>query len=263
MTGKGKGFKVIILGSGTAVPSLARSACAALVVFEDVVFLLDSGPGTMRRLLEAGGSIFDVTHLGLSHLHPDHTGELVSFLFANKYPDASLRQTPLTLIGAKGLVSFYKQLKAIYGEWIDLDGKLELVEMDHTRPDEKVFPSFVLQTTPVRHRPESIAFRIDGPDSKSMVYSGDTDVSEHLVQIANGADLLICEAAFPDELKVEGHLTPSLAGKIATRAKVGQLVLTHFYPPCEQADMAGQCRSTYAGPLELARDLLSFNMMDL
>lgn len=260
MTGNGKEFNVIILGSGTAVPSLARSACAALTVFDDVVFLLDSGPGTMRRLLEAGGSVFDVTHLGLSHLHPDHSGELVSFLFANKYPDARLRKAPLTLIGAKGLISFYNQLKAIYGDWIDLDGKLELVEVDNTRPDEKVFSRFVLQTTPVRHRPESVAFRINGPNSKSIVYSGDTDVSENLVEIAKGADLLICEAAFPDELKAEGHLTPSLAGKIATRAGVGRLVLTHFYPPCDRADMAGQCRSTYAGPLELARDLLTFNM---
>lgn len=262
-TSSRKPFKVIILGSGTVVPSLSRSACAALAVFDDVVFLLDSGPGTMRRLLEAGFSIFDVTHMGLSHLHPDHSGELVSFLFANKYPDASLRQTPLTLIGAKGMATFFEQLKSIYGEWIDLNGKLELVEMDNTGPDEKTFGRFVLQTAPVRHRPESIAFRINGPYSKSIVYSGDTDVSENLVELANGADLLICEAAFPDELKVEGHLTPSLAGKMATRAGVGRLVLTHFYPPCEQADMTGQCRTTYAGPLELARDLLSVDMETL
>jgi len=260
MTAGTKEFTVTILGSGTAVPSLARSACAVLLTFDDVVLLLDSGPGTMRRLLEAGFSVFDVTHMGISHLHPDHTGELVSFLFANKYPDASLRQQPLTLIGAKGLTSFYNQLKGIYGEWIDMAGNLKLVEMDNTAPGEKIFSNFLLQTTPVWHRPESIAFRINVPNAKSIVYSGDTDVSENLVVLSKDADLLICEAAFPDEMKRDGHLTPSLAGKMASRAKVRHLVLTHFYPPCEQADMIGQCRSTYTGPLELAYDLLSFNM---
>ncbi len=56
-------------------------------------------------------------------------------------------------------------------------------------------------------------------------------------------------------MKVPGHLTPSLAGRIATQAGVKKLVLTHFYPECEQVDIAKQCRKTYQGPLELAEDL--------
>ena len=252
-------LKLTILGSGTCVPSLARSACSALVTFNEVLFLLDLGPGTMRRLLEAGVSIFDVTHIGLSHFHPDHTGELVSFLFANKYPDGSLRQKPLTIIGGPGIFKFYQGLTDVFGEWIDLAGKLELIETKSTT-DEIAFSGFSLQTAAVRHRPESIAFRINAPNGKSLVYSGDTDVSENLVEISESADILICEAALPDEIKVDGHLTPSLAGKMASRANVKTLVLTHFYPECEQADIEAQCRSTYLGPLELARDLLSLTL---
>ena len=71
---------------------------------------------------------------------------------------------------------------------------------------------------------------------------------------------MICEAAMPDELKKDGHLTPSRAGRIATLAGVGKLVLTHFYPECETADMIEQCRKTYAGPLVLAEDLMSIPM---
>ncbi len=255
-----KEIRIVILGSGTCVPSLARSACSALIIFDDVRFLLDIGPGTMQRLLEAGFSVFDVTHVGISHLHPDHTGELVSFLFANKYPDGSLRQKPLTLIGGTGVSSFYRQLSGIYGEWIDGAGKLKLLEMSSTEPAETRFSSFVLRTAPVRHRPESIAFRIDGPGGKSVVYSGDTDYSESLISLAASADILICEASHPDEHKVDGHLSPSLAGKIATKANVRQLILTHFYPSCEKADMIGQCRRTYDGPISLGRDLLTFKL---
>jgi len=54
------------------------------------------------------------------------------------------------------------------------------------------------------------------------------DFSDNLVALAKDTDLLICESALPDELKVKGHLTPSLAGEIATHANVGKLVLTHW-----------------------------------
>ena len=92
------------------------------------------------------------------------------------------------------------------------------------------------------------------------MYSGDTDVCESLVSIARNADLFICESAVPDDQKVDGHLTPSLAGDIASRAGVGQLVLTHFYPECEKADIIQECRKTFSGPLLLAHDLMKLEL---
>ncbi|MEJ2097967.1 MAG: MBL fold metallo-hydrolase, partial [Deltaproteobacteria bacterium] len=88
---------VTILGSGTCVPSLKRSSCSVLIEMEQEKLLLDSGPGTMHRLLEAGVEIFDLTYICYSHFHPDHTGELVPLIFANKYPDAFQRKHPLAL----------------------------------------------------------------------------------------------------------------------------------------------------------------------
>ena len=95
---------------------------------------------------------------------------------------------------------------------------------------------------------------------EDLVYSGDTDVTENLVELAENADMLICESAMPDGMKVPGHLTPSLAGETAQRAGVKTLVLTHFYPECDQTDVAKQCRKTYAGPLIPARDLLTIQL---
>lgn len=249
---------VRILGSGTCVPSLARSSCSVWVDTDEAGILLDVGPGTMHRLLAAGVRIFDVTHVFLSHFHPDHVGELVSFLFANKYPNARLRTRPLTLIGGNGFLRFFEGLKNVFGDWIVLSPKqLQLREMDTREPDRIHFHNTTVDTAPVVHRPESLAYRITGADGKSVVYSGDTDESESLVTLAAGADIFICETAMPDELKTTGHLTPSQAGRMATRARVGKLVLTHFYPECESADLISQCRRTYHGPVLLAEDLMS------
>jgi len=252
---------ITILGSGTCVPSLKRSACSVLIEVNDQKVLVDCGPGTMHRLLQAGVSIFDLTHLCFSHFHPDHTSELVPLLFATKYPDSGRRQIPLMLVAGQGIRGFYEGLQKVYGHWIELPpGLLHIEALATDKPVTRDLKHFTLQTIPVEHNPESIAFRINDPNGKSVVYSGDTDFSDNLVSLANGADLLICESAFPDAAKVPGHLSPSTAGEIARRANVGQLVLTHFYPECDQADLISECRQTYTGPLILAEDLLKLRL---
>jgi ribonuclease BN (tRNA processing enzyme) len=251
------GIIVTILGSGTCVPSLQRSSCSVLMQVADTRLLFDSGPGTMRRLLEADTTIFDLNYVFYSHFHPDHSAELVPLIFATKYPDGNRRQSPLTIAAGRGFADFFAGLKAVYGKWIELaPGLLDFVELDNSLRDSRDFRDFTVESTPVEHNPESIAYRITSADGSSVVYSGDTDYSENLIELAQGADLLICESAQPDSLRVKGHLTPSMAGEMATRAAVRKLVLTHFYPDCEDADLAQECRKTYSGPLILAEDLM-------
>ncbi len=117
MTPKRKAaIRVTVLGSGTCVPSLKRSACALLMTVGAHQLLFDIGPGSMRRLLEAGVHVQDLSHVFISHFHPDHTGELAPLIFANKYPDADRRRNPLTLIGGPGFLDFMTRLEGVYGD---------------------------------------------------------------------------------------------------------------------------------------------------
>jgi len=86
----------------------------------------------------------------------------------------------------------------------------------------------------------------------AVVYSGDTDWSDSLIRLASGADLLILEAANPT--KIPGHLTPAEAGRLAARTGVPRLVLTHFYPPCDQMDVVAACAQEYSGEIIRAED---------
>lgn len=251
------GIRVTILGSGTCVPSLKRSSSSFLLQVHHNLLLFDLGAGTMRRLLEAGFTISQVSHIFFSHLHPDHTGEFVSFLFATKYPQTYRGRTTFQIIGSRGLHDFYEGLRVVYKGWIELEADLmSLIELDNDGRDQFVNNAFSVDTLPMAHIESSIGYRITGADGTTVAYSGDTDFCENAVALARDADLLICESALPDEMKVEGHLTPSLAGRIATEAGVKKLLLTHFYPECESVDMEAQCRNTYNGPLILASDLM-------
>ena len=219
--------------------------------------LFDAGAGTLRRMLECGVSIFDISCIFFSHFHPDHTAELVPFLFATKYSEHRPRKTPLTLIAGKGFSAFYQALKQAYGAWIELDADiLSVVEMNTQAPDRLDFDLFSVSTRPAAHNPESISYRIVSPSGYSVVYSGDTDYTDNLITLAADAQVLICECSHPDEEKVQGHLSPSLAGSIAASAGVQKLVLTHFYPRCDGFDIEKECRKTYNGELVLAEDLM-------
>jgi len=252
---------VTILGSGTSVPSLRRSSCSVLVQTGGRQLLFDAGQGTIRRLLEAGITIFEISHIFFSHFHPDHTGELVPFLFSTRYSDEKKREKPLVIAGGKGFASFYSGLKAVYGLWIELDEEiLKIIEFDNKARDMRKFNNFTIETIPVQHNQESIAYRITSPAGTAIVYSGDTDFSLNLVDLAQNADLLICEASFPDSKKVKGHLTPSLAGEIASKANVKKLALTHFYPICDEYDIEKECRKNYDGQIILAEDHLRISI---
>jgi ribonuclease BN (tRNA processing enzyme) len=254
-------MKLTILGSGTGVPTVERSACSFVLETGGRKLLFDLGPGTIRRLAEAEFALSRISSVFISHFHPDHSSELVAFLFATKHPDAYRRRTPFHVVGARGIRNFYRGLVNVFGEWIELEpGLMDIVELHHEKADRFEGESFTVDSLPMTHIASSIGFRVTAADGTTLAYSGDTDECDNAVVLAREADLFICESALPDEMKVNGHLTPSLAGRIAARARVKRLLLTHFYPECESVDVEAECRKTYDGPLILARDLMKLDV---
>lgn len=247
-------MEMIVLGSGTSVPHPERGSAGYLVRGGGRTILIDAGPGTLQKMAALGISPAEPDAAAFTHLHLDHTAELAPLLFALRNPGIGRTKT-LTLLGAPGFRDFYARLRRMYGAWVEpLGYSLEIEEIDE-RPVS--LGGFALRAFPVSHTPQSVAYRVEDPaDGKAVVFSGDTDICEGLVDAARGADLAVFECSFPDGRKVEGHLTPREAGEIASRSGAKRLLLTHFYPECEGEDILGQCRKSYAGEILLAEDLL-------
>lgn len=248
---------VTVLGSGTCVPSTRRSSPALLVRSEGKFLLLDIGSGTLRRLAEAKISIYDINLIFLSHFHPDHCADLVPFLFATKYAFSQARTKELHLMGGPGLHDHLHGLQKVFGMWIVPETYSFHL---HEAKGIITFENLVLKTLPLSHSESSIAFRIESPKNKTIVYSGDTDYCENIIDLARDADLLILECSLPEEMRVEGHLSPSLAGRIAQESRCKRLLLTHFYPPCDEHDLIPDVEKEFVGEIILAEDLMKIEV---
>ncbi|MGB5993923.1 MAG: MBL fold metallo-hydrolase [Candidatus Deferrimicrobiaceae bacterium] len=247
-------MECIVLGSGTAVPHPRRGSAGNMVRHGGCTLLVDAGLGTLQKLAVLGVSLAEPDVVAFTHLHLDHTAELAPMLFSLRNTGIGRRKA-LTLLGAPGFRDFHERLRGTYGSWVEAEDYSLLVEEISSRPVS--LGPLVLTAVPVSHTPQSVAFRVEDTETgKVIAFSGDTDVCAGIVTAARNADVAVLECSFPNERKVRGHLTPAEAGELATAARVKKLVLTHFYPECEEADILGQCRETYSGEIILAEDLL-------
>jgi ribonuclease BN (tRNA processing enzyme) len=251
---RGTFMKLTVLGSGTLVPDAERGSPGLAIEAGGRVMFLDIGSGSLYRARKAAISIEQLDLVLLTHLHPDHTGDLVPALFAfHAGPMARTRR--LLIAGPQGTKRFFEQLEALYGDWIAPTGYER--EVREVEGETWEFDALRISSSPVAHGPPSIGYRIEeGRAGASIVYSGDTGYCASLVELARGADLLILECSFPDEQPVAGHLTPSLAGRIARESGSKRLMLTHFYPACRGRNIRGQCEKEYSGEIVLAEDLM-------
>ncbi|WP_067619372.1 MBL fold metallo-hydrolase [Dissulfuribacter thermophilus] len=259
-------IEVIVLGSGTCVPSLKRSGPGLLIrvltqssslTQETFTIMVDSASGTLRQLLRAGIKYDEIDLILYTHFHPDHIGELVPYIFATKYAPGFSRKRPVKIMASIGLLELMDGLKKAFGHWIEPEqDKVILEEIPNHMKASIQMPPVTLSTLPLEHTPNSLAYRIEDEEGNSVVVSGDTDFSLELAEFAKGVNLLILECARPEGKKVQGHLTPSEAGKIAQIAGPDLLLLTHFYPDCDESDLLSPLRREFKGQVFLAEDLM-------
>jgi ribonuclease BN (tRNA processing enzyme) len=245
--------ELVLLGSGTGIPSLRRGSPGLLVLSDSTKVLIDSGPGALREMLKVGVTYRDIDMILYTHIHPDHVSDLVPIIFATKYADLP-REKELFCIGGPGFKSYFEKLKWLYGQWIDPQSyPLTVKEISE---GAVLYRDLKISSKPMAHISESVGYRIEFEDEKTMAVSGDTDYCQNMIDLALEVDLLVLECSFPDGKKVEGHLTPSLAGRIGLESHCKKLLLTHLYPVCDEFDIVNQCKQFYQGQIILGEDLM-------
>jgi len=245
-------LELTILGSGTSVPSATRLSPAHLVRTDGYSLLVDCGSGASSSLARAGVSLDQVGGILLSHLHPDHTADLLPLLFALSNPVGPPRVAELPLWGPEGTALRVDKLREVYGPWVR-PRRAELRVQELRDGEEVQAGPLRIVAFAVEHTRGSLAFQI-AHEGKLLAYSGDSAPCAGLERAALGADLFLCECAAIDEEPVKGHMTPSGVGRLATAAGCREVVLTHLYDRLVERDLAARVRQHFAGPVRLAED---------
>lgn len=248
-------MKLIVLGSGTCVPSLKRNAPGYYLEAGRRQILIDCGSGILNQIKKAGKSYKDIDAVFITHTHPDHISDLIPFIHALLATPDFERKKDLSIVGPKGIQKFYdccialtmRKPKTFSIEIIEIQDKLDMG------------PLYVFSTKTV-HSDNSIAYRFEDGE-KSVVFTGDCDYDEGIVELSGHADLLVIDCSFPDVLKAPGHLSPKGCGLVAKRAGVKKLLLSHIYPSVyPDTDRLQECRRVFDGDVLLAEDIMKLNI---
>lgn len=241
-------MKLTVLGRYGPYPA-AGGACSGYLLEEDgFPVLIDCGNGVLSRLQEHLKP-WALEAVLLSHLHFDHIADLMVLRYALDYARArDLRTHPLPL-GAlpepaaefdrllyKGL---FKKVPLGAGERLAVGPfNFSFIETIHSVP--------------------CLAMRIE-TEQGVLVYAVDTEYFDGLVDFAAGADILLTEASFleKDTRSPVNHLTAADAARLASRAGVKRLLLTHFHPERRPAASLEEAREYFAAA-ELAREGQSY-----
>lgn len=257
--GAGVTMRLTVIGCSGSYPGPDSPASCYLLeadhegrIWRVLVDLGSGALGTLQRYVDP----LTLDAVLLSHLHPDHYFDISGLYVIWKYhPSGPQRRIPV-----HGPAGVARQAARAYGLPPEpgMGAEFDFREYDdapiHLGP-------FVVRPTRVVHPVPAYGLRIEA-DGRTLAYSGDTGPCQALVDLAKGADVLLAEAAFVTgaDNPVDLHLTGTDAGRAAHDAAVGRLVLTHI-PPWHDAELAlAEARSTYSGPVELARTGARFDL---
>lgn len=230
-----------VLGCSGSVPGPAGPASAYLLEHDGFRLLLDLGSGAfgaLQRHLDPAA----VDAVVLSHLHPDHCLDVTALVVHHRY--GPVRELPpVPLLGPAGTRD---RLVRAYDP--EPGGRLpDVLDVRTVEPGE--LGPFALRFARVNHPVETHAVRV-AAGGRSLVYSGDTGVSDALVDLAAGADVLLCEASFDAPGPPDLHLTGREAGGHAARAGVGRLLVTHVPPWADRDRIGAEAAAAFGGPTE-------------
>ena len=237
--------KVRFVGSGDSFGSGGRFQTCILVDGSAVRFAIDFGTSSLIALAQQGIPPNSIDAVLLTHLHGDHCGG-VPFLLLDAMLGAR-RERPLVIAGPAGASSHLAQLQeALFPGSHVMRPRFPLAyqELALARPNRVL--DLVVIPQAARHVPETrpTALRVE-VDGRLIAYTGDTEWTEDVARIANGADLLIAECYFYGK-PVKKHLTYPAVVEHVRGAGAKRIILTHM-----SADMLAHRRDV---PEECAED---------
>lgn len=272
--------QVVMLGSGNPNPIPERSGPAVAVVVNGTAYLVDCGPGMVRRATAAARAdhiaalqASKLQIVFITHLHSDHTVGLPDLIFTAWTVG---RREPLQAYGPRGLKEMTNNIERAWRKDVEVRtrGLQQDTSAGYKVAVHEVAPGVVYKDAnvtvtaiPVKHGSwdQSFGYKFQTAD-RSIVISGDTAPTDALVAACNGCDVMLHEVYSAKGLSATSHPTlqyfrsfhtsTSELAKLATEAHPKLLVLYHqMYHEATDEELVGEIKQGYGGKIVSAKDL--------
>lgn len=248
--------KLIILGSANAIPDEKHDNTHMVLVGREKMVLIDCANNPLMRLRQAGLDFNRLTDIMLTHFHPDHVSGMPLLLMQMWL---SGRQLPINIYGLNYTLDRLEKLMEFY-DWSTWPN---FYQVNFFRlPQERMAlvmenQEFRIYASPVCHMVPTIGLRIEFCQTNQVIaYSCDTEPCTEVVQLAEGADVLIHESTGASP----GHSSASQAGGIATESKAASLYLIHYHTKnSDPQSLVAEAGGTFNGPVALAEDFMELD----
>ncbi len=295
------GTTLITLGTGGGpLPRADRAQSSNLLIVNGTLYLIDAGGGVTRRIVQSGNDFRKVGKIFITHAHSDHTAGLATLLVSEwEYQHAESIDVygsgvEALVKGAMDYLTPNAEIRWAEGKRRPMAGTFHGhdVEPGLVYQDANVKVTAVENThfhfqpgTPPYGKYKSYSYRFETP-GRVVFFTGDTGPTDAVVELAKGADLYVTETTSADDVidlfkkngawqaktpaEQEGfvrhmheeHVTPEDIGKMAAKAGVKAVVMTHLGPTINANDdyqrYVDEAKKYYAGPIVLAKDLMKF-----
>ncbi|MFP5308217.1 MAG: MBL fold metallo-hydrolase [Actinomycetes bacterium] len=249
-------FDLTVLGSAGSHTGAGRACSGYLLQSGGSRIVVDAGNGSTSNL-QRYVAVEDVDAIVVTHKHVDHCVDLIGMYYALRFHADGPRS--VDLYAAPEVVD---NLVALLSE----DSAFEFREAFRCHEvrggDHLSLGGFEVDVFDANHTVPTVSLRV-AAEGRVLTYSSDTAGDDVLVEAAAGADLFLCEATWqgePADVPPGIHLTASEAGRVAGRAGVDRLLLTHILPTLDRDVTLEQASATWDGWLSLADDNQSWSL---
>lgn len=264
-----------VIGCSAASPRPGGACSSYLVTSGALNVLLDCGPGALS-ILRQEINPRNLDAIVLSHLHADHTLDLVPLAYGLKYgppadDERKSREERLALFVPPGGIAFLNGLAAVLESGSDGSAFWSSFDIREYDPNGTLIVGgggdyLNFKFAPTKHYVPCWAIKVFAPGESAgpvLVYGADSAPVESLREFAHGADLLILEATLsePETPAPIGHMTPRQAGQLATAAGgVRALLLTHYWGHVPPEQIIAEARAVFQGEVTLATEHAQFDV---
>ncbi len=235
-------MQLTVLGNTGPYPGAGDVCSGYLLEADDKKILLDCGSGVLQAVQEKC-LLSELDAVILSHLHSDHMSDMLVLRYA------------LNIINRENKLPVYMPNQPEAEAWL-IEGcrQFEIHEIQYRKTYN--IGNIRIYFMAVKHPVLTYAARIEF-DRKVIVYSGDTMYDTNLIDFATNADLFICDAAFKqsDHWNEAPHASSLQAAKMAKKAKVKRLMLTHFAPNADKIAILGEAKGVFSHCIISSKDL--------